>query len=117
MGNTKIDSSTMNGYVYGEIWITAGNQNYEGKNVEAEFELYPKAIQDHYKLDEHSLRSVQARFQDLGNQKLTTQGASSGPIIGIILSLITIAIGYLYVQRKREKSQLEVTVSTPEKKK
>lgn len=114
--NTKINSPEMKGHVYGEIWITAGNKNYEGNNVEAEFELYPKAIQDHYNLDEHSLRSVQAKFQDLGNQKLTTQGASSGPVLGIILSLLTLAMGYLYIQKKRENSQSTVATMSSQKK-
>jgi uncharacterized protein (TIGR04145 family) len=114
--NTKINSPEMKGHVYGEIWITAGNKNYEGNNVEAEFELYPDTIMKHYGLDEHSLRSVQTKFQDLGNQKLTTEGASSGPVLGIILSLLTLAMGYLYVQKKRENSQKAVAALTPEKK-
>lgn len=54
------------------------------------------------KIEASDLKTVEAQFGRIGQEFLSTAGASSGPIIGIIIA-VAVSFGIVFVARKRYK--------------
>ena len=90
--------------VYGKAMINIG-----ASMDQMEYILYPEVLAAKFGLDKNEISTLAVKHERLGDQWVYTAGASSGPLVGVLLCVITSGL-VLYRRKKRgnalEKKQL-----------
>ncbi|MDO4499864.1 MAG: hypothetical protein Q4B60_01175 [Erysipelotrichaceae bacterium] len=86
------------GKFYGYMYLTIGA---DGKN-KCEFSFDLEKAAEHVGIKADDITMVESNFGRLGNQWVATTGASSGPVLGIVLCLLTVAAVYYFNNKKKK---------------
>ena len=101
-GASRVDDPYNKLYIFGEMVITVG----QGDSDNMEFCLDTKEIADYFKLSAGDLRIASVHYTGIGNEWVTVAGTSSGPVLGVILSMAVAGAALIY-KRKRMDGAVE----------
>lgn len=97
-GNSKnINELTPGDHIYGKMIMTIG----ENGRDEMEFQLYLADLAEKFGCDQSSLKTIHAKFGRIGGQWVSCAGTSTGPIVGLALSLGVVVAAYGLKKRRK----------------
>ena len=82
---------------YGAIYMKVGAA---GK-IEAEYRLDQSKIAHFYKVDQTDIKSLNARYIRIGDEWISCAGTSTGPILGIAISILAALTGAGYYTKRK----------------
>lgn len=97
-GEDHLNINDPENHVYGKIIITI-----EDSQLNAEYMLDMEKMAKYYGLEVNDLQLIEARYDRLGQQWVSTAGTSSGPIIGVIACAICALTGAVIWDRRNKK--------------
>lgn len=71
--------------------------------VNAEFRLDQSKIAHFYKCDQTDIKSLDMRFIRIGDKWISCAGTSTGPILGMAISGISVLLGMCFYNRKKKR--------------
>ena len=97
-GNSKnINELTPGDHIYGKMIMTIGQNGRD----EMEFQLYLADLAEKFGCDQSSLKTIHAQFGRIGGQWVSCAGTSTGPIVGLALSLGVVVAAYGLKKRRK----------------
>lgn len=84
--------------LYGKIMVTIG-----ASSDEMEYYVELDKVAEHLSMDVTDMKLIQAQYINIGKEWVTIGGASSGPIVGILISIAIAALSGVLLERKSQK--------------
>ena len=88
---------------YGRIFVTV-----DAVTDECEWWLNLPLLAERFGLDETDIKTIEVKYEQIGDRWLETAGASSGAMAGVMLSLS--AVGAVYVLRRKKDDRGQCTL-------
>lgn len=103
---TELEDEGYGNKILGHAYIRMGSSD----DTELEYEIDLEKLSSYistsnstpYEMSVTDMKTIQAKYQNIGDQWVTIAGTSSGPVVGVVLCISTVACVLAYRRRKQK---------------